>query len=279
MLLEKQNLDGSYPGAVVQRTQRIVDADHVRLSRFHSVVDDNGYETGSVTKHYQLVKNADLIGAIDLASDNIGLDITAGSGRYYHGRSQYTFYLPDSFRVPGDPSDIRPQIVLGNSYGGKAALTGTAGVYRVICTNGMIAGKVVRADYQRHIGSFDLLPFVTELITAVVSRANEYQTMALVAAETAFHTRVNAALSGAAAADLERNRAFLVDLAATTPKKYRSALKDSILSNRRELGETVWGILQAIAEVSSHDMAGSWAADTWQHKQTEKVLVLAGINS
>lgn len=281
MLLHKEKLAGSTVGATVQSMQRIVGRNEqgetlIKHSRFKDVVDENGHECGTVTKHYRLVTNGDLVAAMDLASDELGIDIEAGHGRYYNGRAQYTMYLGDEYRVPGDASGLRPQIVIGNSYGGKASLSGKAGVYRLVCTNGMIAGKVVRADYQRHIGEFDLLPFVCNLMSAVIQRAEEHKQIAIVAANTEFNTKVNEVLDEAIKAERERNRKFIQDLAENTPKKYHRQLRGAILENRRELGNTVWAISQAIAEVATHDMQG-WSADTWQHKQTDRLFALAGV--
>lgn len=282
MLLNKEKLHESMVNAEIQKMQRIRpphgdgEGISIRPSRFRGVVDQYGHECGTVTKQYRLVSNPELVSAVDLASDNMGMDLQAGRGYYYNGRSSYTFYLPGEYNVPGDPSGLRPQITLGNAYGGRAALTGTAGVFRLVCTNGMTVGETVRADYQRHIGDFDLMKFVEDLLFAVVARAEAHKLVARQAADMAFETVVSQALNEADAADRERNRLFIVDMAKGTPKKYQRPLRDALSDNRNQLGHTVWSILQAISEVSTHDMTG-WAAGDWQRKHTNKLIETVGI--
>ena len=62
----------------------------------------------------------------------------------------------------------------------------------------------------------------------------------------------------------------------TTPKKYHPTLVNALTSNRNEMGDTVWAIMQAVSEVSTHDMVGLNAQD-WQLRQTNMVLNRAGI--
>lgn len=230
-----------------------------RKSRFRSVVDVNGYECGAVTNRYRLVTHGNMLAAADLASDKLGVDLECGRAHYHRGKFSVSLYMPDEFRVPGDPSGIRPQIALGNSYGGSAALTGRAGVYRLICSNGAIIGQTVRQDYQKHVGHFDVMKFVEDLMLAVVCRAEEYKKTALQAAETA--VKVDAV------EELIRS---------ATPKKYHATLHTAVETNTLLMGPSVWAIMQAISEVSTHDMKGLNAAD-WQTRQTNRVLADAGI--
>lgn len=230
-----------------------------RKSRFQSIVDGKGHECGVVTGRYRLIKHGDLIAAADLASDKLGINLECGKVMYHRGKFTTDLYMPDSFNVPGDPSGIRPQVTLGNSYGGTSALTGRAGVFRILCTNGTIIGTTIRADYQKHVGDFDVMKFVENLLLAVVLRAEEYQKVAIEAAQTE--------------ANVEAVETLIRE---TTPKKYHNVLHSSVESNVITLGPTVWAMLQAISEISTHDMKGLNASD-WQTRHTNKVLADAGI--
>lgn len=268
MLINKDRIAPAVRGAEVRRMHyegRKLDLslgagppDHYR-SRFNAVVDDKGYECGAVTKRYRLVTHGDLVAAADLASDRLGVDLECGKARYHRGQFKVDLYMPGDFNVPGDPSGLRPQVTLGNSYGGTAALTGRAGVYRLVCTNGMVMGKTIRADYQKHVGNFNVMAFVENLLGAVIARAEEYKQVSVMASQTA--------------ADVDAVELIIRE---TTPKKYHRTLHQAVRTNVTDLGPTVWAMLQAISEVSTHDMRGLNATD-WQTRHTNRVLELAGI--
>lgn len=261
MLLNKDKIAYALVGAE-KRTMFYVDPEAYgerRKSRFQSIVDAKGHECGAVTSRYRLIRHGDLVAAADLASDKLGINLECGKVIYHRGRFSTDLYMPTDFNVPGDPSGIRPQITLGNSYGGTAALTGRAGVFRLICTNGTIIGQTIRADYQKHVGDFDVMKFVENLMLAVVCRAEEYQRVALQAAQTEANVEVVETL-----------------IRETTPKKYHATLHGAVESNVLTMGPTVWAIMQAISEVSTHDMKGLNATD-WQIRHTNQVLAGAGI--
>lgn len=234
-----------------------------RESRFRAIVDAHGYQCGAVTEDYRLITNPTIAHAVDLASDSLGLDLYVKRAAYSRGKFKLSMTMPDTFRVPGDNSGIQPQLEIGNGYGGGAALTGKAGVYRQVCTNGLIIGTVVSQAYQRHVGNIDIYGMVLGLMEAVIARANAAKVTAELAAQTAFENNPD-------------NAAFLAGLLEDTAKKYQQPLVNAIDSNRREVGPTVWAILQAISEVATHDMRG-WNADAWQARQTNSVLEYAGI--
>ena len=127
MLLNKAKIQPAIINAVtVPMSFQPTGVDYPKVSRFKTVLDNRGHECGAVTKHYRLVNNGDLVAAVDLASDKLGLDLECGTARYVNGKFRATFWMNDEFRVPGDASGVRPQIELGNSYGGTAALSGGA---------------------------------------------------------------------------------------------------------------------------------------------------------
>jgi hypothetical protein len=268
MLINKERIAPAVRGARVHQlyyardkedTLSMIAIPEHRRSRFNAIIDDRGYECGAVTKRYRLVTHGDLVAAADLASDRLGVDLECGKARYHRGQFKVDLYMPGDFNVPGDPSGLRPQVTLGNSYGGTAALTGRAGVYRLVCTNGMVIGKTIRADYQKHVGNFNVMAFVANLLAAVIARAEEYKQVSVMASQTA--------------ADVDAVELIIRE---TTPRKYHRALHQAVRTNVTDLGPTVWAMLQAISEVSTHDMRGLNATD-WQTRHTNRVLELASI--
>jgi len=241
------------------------------LTRFDVIQDDAGYQVGAVSPRYRLIQNADLIGAIDLASDELGVTLTAEKGAYNHGKSWMSFSLPDAFKVPGDPSEIKPMINIGNDYGGGGALTGGAGVYRLICTNGMMVGKIERAQSQRHVGNIDVYEFVYGLVDHLVKRAEVSKIIAETTQDMPFEWRLPDIVQEHVQDKLVQNAQLLNVIAENTPPRYHDPLRQAIMENRKEIGHTVWALLQAISEVSTHNMRG-WAAQNWQRKETNRIL-------
>lgn len=246
-------------------------------SRFKSVVDSKGYECGAVTDQYQLVRNADLIAAADLASDKLGVPLEAVSGRYIKGRSRYRFFLPDTYKVPDDPSDMRMQFDLRNSYGCTNMVTGTLGAFRVVCTNGMVIGKVAVASRRKHTQNLNVMDYVEDLLATVVARAEAYKLIAEITASMAFEYRIDEAMDEAVKAARRPGHKLLTDIAKDTPKRYHQALKRAIRTNREEIGRTIWALLQAVSEVATHDMRDTWARDDWQARQVARIHTYAGV--
>jgi len=153
MLTRKDRLRDSVVDAKIHTVAHAAD---LRVSRFGMVTDERGHECGAVGPNYRLVRNADLIASVDLTCDKLGLDLEVERGLYGGGKSAYTFLLPEAWKVPGDTSDLKSNITVGNGYGGTKNLWGTGGTYRMICTNGMSVGTIVSQMRQRHIGEFDV---------------------------------------------------------------------------------------------------------------------------
>ncbi len=84
MLTRTERLRGSVVDAQIHT---IAHASDLRVSRFGMVTDDRGYECGSVGPNYRLVRNADLVAAVDLTTDKLGLDLEVERGLYGGGNS------------------------------------------------------------------------------------------------------------------------------------------------------------------------------------------------
>lgn len=247
-----------YPGMVGAKRVTLATAGELTLSRFDTIIDDNGYECGAVSDHYTLIRNQDLVAAVDLASDEIGIELECGPASYHNGRSRFSFYPPDEYRVAGDPSGIRTQIEIGNGYGGRANISGMSGAFRLICTNGMVIGQVHQAISRKHTGEISVMEVILALLTELVNQADKHQ-------EVVRH-----------ASEISADQVRLDPVFKHTAPRYQKQLHDAIMSNTAEIGNNVWAITQAISEVATHDMPG-WNATEWQRTQTNRVLVAAGL--
>lgn len=251
------------PAMVDVHRERLLqmDGNNVVPSRWYQLVDDRGHALYSSSERYRVVRNADLIAAADLAAESLGVEMEAGRCQYRNGHSRFQFVFPDSFRVPGDASAIRPQMEVDNDYRGGGGLMVTAGVYRLVCTNGLTIGKVEFQARRRHVGNFDLLDFMVKAIAAMQDRMVRHQEAATRAAETS----------------IEVAEPLICTILEETAPRYRAKLHQSIYDNEEEVGSTVWALLQAVAEVQTHDMRNTWAAQDWQARQTERVMELVAV--
>lgn len=274
MLTRKERLDGSIVDAQIHTTALARD---LRISRFGTVVDEYGHECGAVSHHYRLVRNADLIAALDLASDKIGIDLECSGGRYHHGRSKYTMFLPGEWKVPNDHSGIRSNVTVNNGYGGTNKITGTTGTFRLICTNGMAVGTILASMKQRHIGPFDLMKMVEQLLLDTMEQAAIEQKRAITAGETPYEWRSHEARSEEDKEVRRSNHKVLIEIGKDTPKKYQEPLARAIVESEEMLGRTVWAMVQAIAEIAEHDMKGSIAANAWRRRNQVKIMETVGI--
>lgn len=64
--------------------------------------------------------------------------------------------------------DSRPEIVLVNSYDGSSALKIMLGIFRLVCSNGMIVGKTFGSYAVRHVG--DIGPSIDAALIDVATR-------------------------------------------------------------------------------------------------------------
>lgn len=262
MIINKQKaLDYAVDATLQPLNLRYGDND----SRFLSIVDDNGHECAPVTGRYRLVRNSDSVHAVDLVADKLNVDLVSGDGFYGKGKYRQEYRFPDTFKVPGDASNIHMSMTLTNGYGANS-LGLSSGAYRLICTNGMSIGEILTSNTQKHVGNFDLMELIEEQMLVVIARANKHQLAMELAAQTEYEF------------DRENNqdkRDVINLIAESTPKRYHPALRDSINNNRAELGNTAWAIIQAISEVATHDMKGANRHE-WERKQSNRIYQYIG---
>lgn len=274
MLTRKERLRDSVVDAQIHTVAHAAD---LRVSRFGMVTDERGHECGAVGPNYRLVRNADLIASVDLTCDKLGLDLEVERGLYGGGKSSYTFLLPETWKVPGDTSDLKSNITVGNGYGGTKNLWGTGGTYRMICTNGMSVGTIVSQMRQRHIGEFDVLELVEDMMLELIAQVTHEKRRAIEAAETVFEYNVVNATTEDDRLLRGQNHLLLTTIGKDTPKRYQKPLADAIKTLRHEVGHTAWAIVQAIGEIAEHDMHNSNAALEWRRRNQVRVLETVGV--
>lgn len=280
MLNEQQNLapvlvDAKKRLAHIVTYTYMGGAQNVEATRFSIIKDSNGYHVGAVSDRYTLIRNADLIEAIDLASDSLGVPLTVERCLYRHGKTSMDFTLPDDFRISGDPSNLKPLIQIGNDYGGGGSLTGKAGVFRVVCTNGLYVGEQTQHNTQRHVGNINIYDFVYGLVDGLIKRAEVNKVIAETTQDMPFEWQAGGGNTYHSEA-LASNDALLYEIIENTADRYRQPLREAITMNRDEIGHTVWALLQAVSEVGTHNMRG-WAAQKWTRNTSNLILEHVGV--
>ena len=112
--------------------------------------------SGNVTKKYthiptdQVIKDMELLGwgVVDAKEVKSRTKDTKGFQKHL-----VVFRNPDVVINGEDGDTVYPQVLLTNSHDGKNAFTFTAGLYRMICENGLVVADTKFEDFKvRHMG-------------------------------------------------------------------------------------------------------------------------------
>lgn len=129
---------------------------------------DTSQVLSCMTKEYKLVTNQEVIDA----SYNIMKEAkaTMSEVRTFGGgaRTVWKWKFPDSVEVKkGD--FINPEILIKNSYDGSTQVSLLAGLWRQICSNGMVIGNTIGYNSNRHSIYNPNLDKLPEIIYDMVS--------------------------------------------------------------------------------------------------------------
>lgn len=239
--------------------------------RFKYVIDEQDHVLASVTDQYTLVTNRDFVSAVDIAADELGIEVEANRGSYVNGRSHYRLVLPGhSMRIPGDESVTKATLDIQNDYRGGGSLKLLAGWFRMICTNGLIVGEIASSNSQRHVGEIKLMEFVMPALAKIADRFEVER----VIAEALQRQKADADLVEAIVAD--------------SADRYEADIRRAVRENARSMGDNLWALSQAVSEIATHRMQTradggtrtnfNSAADTWGTRQYNRILEHADVS-
>jgi hypothetical protein len=250
-------------------------------TRFNLVVDELDEPIAAVTEKYTLIRNREVIAALDLVADLEGVRLVPKSADYHHGKSRYEFTLPDlSYTVTGDTSASMPRLVLGNDYRGNGGLSAMSGWFRFICSNGMTIGTVASQTNARHVGTIDIMEILTNAIVAMKSRVEVDRLLAESLAAEPFPSPLVDDWAGTReiaqnilqdAKDDGKAPRLIDTIIADTPDRYIRGMRDSHFNLRYQLGDNLWALAQTVAEVATHNMNGRWSPDEWATRQIARI--------
>lgn len=233
-------------------------------SRFGALVDQFGNVLNTVTpKTYRLIPNAEIISALDLASDQSGLDLRPrGHGDYYNGRSRWSFTTGEPFYVPGDESPHFTQLDVWHDSRGTGGLSVRGGIYRQFCTNGCTTQVLATGRAQtNHRKDTNLMEFFVTAVSALAEGMQRMQQIHQAAGE------IKADLRG----DTHIRRA-MVQIYRETAPRYRPRLSRMIRRYSEDVGPTVHALIQSVAELATHDMQDGVSRHEWNHRASSSIV-------
>lgn len=220
------------------------------------------------SSRYSLVPNSQLFSALDLAADQLNVSLEPATATYYAGRTRATFKVPSmQFDVRGDQSPSVPTIIIDNDYRGGSSIRGHVGIFRLICSNGAVAGYSIAKMVKRHVGSVseELLPLMVELVEQMVAAAD----VAKITAEVAMNTPI-----GGEALDK-----MLDQISKGTNRRYRNELDRVVEQNLSVLGGNAWAFIQGLSEMATHVLPEKNSTQNWSDKWIDRVLREVGVQS
>lgn len=295
-LIDHKKLEGKLVRAHLEPSFRhtvVNGLDSFKQSRFYDAIDEYDTElAGGLTKQYTLVQNREFISALDLAADERGLDLQPRKAVYRNGRGLYEFGVPShKFRITGDPSDTEGLIRMSNDYRGQGGLGIMSGWFRLICSNGVIVGTIAHKDTKRHVGDIDVYKFVCAGLDRFVERFETERVLAeMLGSEryTPSADSIHATTQAEAREAIERTGGdLLARILADTPDRYTANVQRAVRENQQSVGDTLWGVVQAVAEIATHRMqetaqggarsSYSFAADSWGSRQFNRIQELVTV--
>ena len=209
--------------------------------RTRMLVDQFGHDVGHATPQFTLVRTPDLVGAVECAADEVGLNLVRHAGLYRTGKSVLVWEAPDQkIKLKGD-GHVTPWLIGGNGYAQGTPLSIEAAACNSVCLNGMTLGTLLSVDLRKkHQGDFNLIEVVRPVLQLFMDKVEVYELELEIMQTT----------------KLPFNAPVYGQIKEITPKRYHGRLGQAIRENAREYGPTAMATLQAATEVASHDMKG-----------------------
>lgn len=255
-------------------------------TRVSLVIDETDAVLGAVTDRYTLVRNRDLVSALDIAADSLGVALEPTKALYRNGRATYHFRAPDlTIKAPGDPSVTTGLVILTNDYRGGGGLGIKSGMFRIVCTNGLVVGKIAHQDLLRHVGEIDIYAFVRDGLQRLVDQFDVNRVLAstlaahnyagLEADTVRIRNRAMAQSLVQEAIDAKVTPGLVPAILADTPERYHRYIRDAVGEEAQVMGANLWALAQLVARTATHAMPATAAADDWATRQLNRVREFA----
>lgn len=112
--------------------------------------EDTNAILGVVSKKYKIIQNEDLIKTIPSS-----FQLTKTHIENNGAKCRAIFQNPNQ-RFEIDGNTLTPMIMMTNGFDGGTKYLFTGGLFRMVCTNGLVVGiEIVKKTIRRHIGNAD----------------------------------------------------------------------------------------------------------------------------
>lgn len=263
MLRDIQTINDAAVDAKLYPANYVAD-DGNRATRFRAVVDQFGRAQCMVTKSFTLATNPRLVDAFDLALSEVSLEVALRQASYEPRSGKFLLWVDVptlAWREPGTRgSEMKPGLVLMNSYGANSSIRGLDAELAAICSNGQFIGEIESIMLQRHVGEIDLMSFCRRLVSGIKDRVEVERLVA----DTMYRTRYPLwrVPSKEEVAEMEpKDRRLLDRIVHAVPGRYENNFVVNVRDNRALIGDNLWALEQAVTELATHSMRGQSARD------------------
>lgn len=205
------------------------------------VREDTNEVIGTHKSGFKLVKNSEVFPAVHDALKRSSLDLTGmtikdeisnGGAKAFR-----TYVFPAHTVEISNGDECQLQIRWGNSYDGSMSLNAIGGAFRLLCSNGMVAGDVAGRVKRKHTKNIDFESLVASINNSTVEyirRMEEWKNWTTVHVTDAAAQTVFEAMPG-------------------TNDKLVEKLMRNWQDEKSEIGNTKWALFNALTYWSTHE--------------------------
>lgn len=194
---------------------------------------DNNEVLSIVTKDYTLVPNEKLMSAIMPTIKEHNGELLEATMFGDGARTMYRFRFNENKVIVNGNDELIPEIIIKNSYDGSTAITVMAGAFRMVCTNGMIVGKIVDYFKNRHLTDVDINKLNT-IITSTIDRTIHYLSEKV-----------------AKLAEIKVKEQHILDMIQMFPERMMEYAMQYMTRNRPQ---DYWDLLNSATYIATHNM-------------------------
>lgn len=124
-----------------------------------------------VSERYKVIKTGDLVSQLETEGYVVReLKQQKSRKQEYQGFGKHALRMRHSNLVL-NREGLTPEIVLRNSYNGTSCFEIMLGVFRLVCSNGLVVGTTFESLKVRHVG--DVMPKVFDALTKIQSQTEK----------------------------------------------------------------------------------------------------------
>ncbi len=133
-----------------------------RAKDLKGIVNDGGHLISVVKKDYKLVSNREVLDSVFNRLVDAGVEYKIDSQHSYYNEQRMRLHLTlPELTLEDNDGKMPLSLYIHNSYNQSEGIRIMWGAFRLVCSNGMIIGKMLKKFYHRHTKGF-YLPHLKE---------------------------------------------------------------------------------------------------------------------